>query len=102
MKIKSLKNITNKDRVKIINLLIKVLSVFFVILLLFYLLIIVFMSACYFNGLREFLNIDIIDCKGESYDVAVGLFQFYGLLILGSVFVILRLKSIAKHWKKQP
>lgn len=96
-----LRNLTYKDRVKIINILIKILGVFFIILLLFWLFIIVFMTACHFDGLRDFFNIDIIDCKGESYDVAVGLFQFYSLLIIGNIVVILGLKFIAKHWKKQ-
>lgn len=96
-----LNNLTNKDRVKIINILIKLLSVLFVILSLFWVFIIAFMVACHFDGLRELFSIDNIECYGESYDVAVGLFQFYGLLVLGGVVVLLRLKSIAKHWEKQ-
>lgn len=97
---KLLNNLTNKDRVKIINILIKVLSVFFVILSLFWVFIITFMVACHFDGLRELFGIDSIECYGESYDVVVGLFQFYGLSILGVVIVLLRMKSIAKPWKE--
>lgn len=97
-----LQNLSYKDRVKIINILIKVLGVFFVILSLFWLVIIVFMTACHFDELRELLGVEEIDCKGESYDVAIGLFQFYGFLIIGNIVVFLGLKFIAKHWKKQP
>lgn len=85
----------------LIKMLIKVLNVLFIIFLLFYLWMIVLpITACHFDGLRELLDIEDIGCYGESYDVGIRLLQFYGLLVLGNIIILLGLKFTARKWEK--
>lgn len=92
----------NPHKVKFLNIMIKALSLIFIIFLLFYLWFIVLpITACHVDGLRELLGIDAVHCHGESYHVGIGLFQFYGLLILAGITILLGLKLIVKIRSKK-